>query len=158
MKVVFPGSFDPITNGHIDIVNRAVRTFGSVEILILNNINKKHFFDISERKYMLKEIFDKNPNVVVNTYDGLLSEYIIKNDINLIIRGIRNIIDFENEKTLARVNFDLTNGIETIYFSSNDEYISSSMVKELYSFNGNYEKYVDKVVVDMFKRKNQEEL
>lgn len=153
MRVIFPGSFDPITNGHIDIINRAVSVFGQVRVLILNNINKAHFFDLSERKYMLTEIFKENSNVSIDTHNGLLSDYILNNNINLIVRGIRSTIDFENEKNLAKVNFDLTNGIETMYFSSNNDYISSSMVRELYKFGGNYEKYVDKVVIDLFNKK-----
>lgn len=153
MKVVFPGSFDPITNGHIDIINRIVKLFGNVTVLILNNVNKRHFFDISERKFIIEEIFKDRKEIIVDTYDGLLANYILKNNINLIVRGIRSTIDFENEKNLSKVNFDLTNGIETMYFSSNNDYISSSMVRELFKFGGNYEKYVDEVVIKLFEKK-----
>lgn len=158
MRIVFPGSFDPITKGHIEIIERTVKTFGNVEVLILNNISKKSLFSVDERLWTIREIFKDRKEISVNSYDGLLSEYVLMNDINLIVRGIRNTIDFESEKTLSKINFDLTKGIETIFFSSNSEFISSSMVKELYKFNGDFENYVDDIVVDMFKKKNEEDL
>lgn len=154
MKVVFPGSFDPITKGHKSIILKILDIFKSVDVVVLNNINKNHLFSIEERKDIILNIFKNYENVRVNTYNGLLANYVKENDVNLLVRGVRNSLDFESEKINAKVNKELC-GVETLllFSESSDEYISSSVVKDVFLNGGNVDLYVDKIVLDMLYRK-----
>lgn len=154
MKVVFPGSFDPITKGHKSIILKILDIFKSVDVVVLNNINKNHLFSIEERKDIILNIFKNYENVRVNTYNGLLANYIKENDVNLLVRGVRNSLDFESEKINAKVNKELC-GVETLllFSESSDECISSSVVKDVFLNGGNVDLYVDKIVLDMLYRK-----
>ena len=190
MNVIFPGSFDPLTKGHEDIIDRIVDIFGHVDVLILNNYNKKHTFSILERKEMILKIFENNTKVKVNIYNGLLADYIKQNHVDIIVRALRNTLDFENEKINAKINKELAD-VETFVFhvdiivralrntldfenekinakinkeladvetfvlfsQKNNEYISSTIVKDIYFNGGDVSSYVDKVVLEMLNDK-----
>ena len=154
MKVIFPGSFDPLTNGHKNIILKALDIFDSVDIVILNNFNKRALFSLEERKNIISDIFKEYKNIDVHIHSGLLCDYVINNNVNVLLRGVRNTLDFESEKINAKVNKELC-GVETIlFFSDNsDEHISSTVVKDVYFNGGNIDLYVDKVVLDILGEK-----
>lgn len=154
MKVIFPGSFDPITNGHIDIILRSLKIFDTVEVLVLNNFNKNTTFSIEERKDIISKVFINNKKIKVCSYNGLLYDYINKEKVDFIIRGIRNTIDYENEKINASVNREHSNVETLLMFSDDLKYcVSSSLVKELYFNGADVSKYVDNIVLDELNKK-----
>lgn len=151
MKVaVFPGSFDPITLGHYDIIERASRLFDKIIIAIGQNSQKKYMFSLEKRKEFIRNSFRHFPNVEIDSFDGLTIEYCRKKNVNFIIRGLRNPADFEFEKAIAHVNRTLTleNKIETIFLltSSSKSFISSSIVREIISYGGDYTLFVPDAV------------
>ncbi|MGS0747123.1 pantetheine-phosphate adenylyltransferase [Halpernia sp. GG3] len=144
MKIaVFPGSFDPITLGHFDIVERAVPLFDKIIIAIGQNSQKKYMFSLEQRMDFIKKTFKDFANVEVDHFEGLTIDYCRSKDVNFILRGLRNPADFEFEKAIAQTNRTLTqdNKIETIFLltSAGKSFISSSIVREIISFKGNYE-------------------
>ena len=144
MKIaVFPGSFDPITLGHYDIVERASPLFDKIIIAIGKNSQKKYMFSLEQRKEFIRNTFKDFPNVEVDDFEGLTVDYCKSKGVNFILRGLRNPADFEFEKAIAQTNRALTreNVIETIFLltSSGKSFISSSIVREIISFGGNYE-------------------
>lgn len=155
MKVIYPGSFDPVTNGHLDIIKRASENFDEVIVAILDNKSKKPLFNVEERKYMLKESVKDLDNVEVDSFSGLLVEYVKKSDTNVVLRGLRVVSDYENEMRNALANKSLDNNIETLFMVSKAEYtfLSSSIAKEIASFHGNVEELVPKVVNEKLKDK-----
>ena len=140
---VFPGSFDPITLGHYDIVERATPLFDKIIIAIGQNSQKKYMFSLEQRMEFIKKTFEKFPNVEVDHFEGLTIDYCHSKNVNFILRGLRNPADFEFEKAIAQTNRELTqeNKIETIFLltSASKSFISSSIVREILSFKGNYE-------------------
>ena len=135
MKVaVYPGSFDPVTNGHLDILYRATNIFNKVIVLIAVNPNKKSHFTPEERKAMIEEAVQGNSKIVVDTYDGLTVEYAKKHGATHLIRGLRAVTDFEYEFQLASANYFIDNDIDSIFLmSKNDKsFINSSMIMEMY--------------------------
>ncbi|SKB87948.1 Phosphopantetheine adenylyltransferase [Soonwooa buanensis] len=140
---VFPGSFDPITLGHYDIVERASPLFDKIIIAIGKNSQKKYMFSLEQRKEFIRNTFKDFPNVEVDDFEGLTVDYCKSKGVNFILRGLRNPADFEFEKAIAQTNRALTreNVIETIFLltSSGKSFISSSIVREIISFGGNYE-------------------
>ena len=144
MKIaVFPGSFDPITLGHYDIVERAVPLFDKIIIAIGKNSQKKYMFSLEQRVEFIKKTFEKFPNVEVDHFEGLTIDYCRSKNVNFILRGLRNPADFEFEKAIAQTNRELTkeNKIETLFLltSASKSFISSSIVREILTFGGNYE-------------------
>ncbi len=142
-RAVFPGSFDPITIGHIDIINKGLQIFDELIIGIGENNDKKYMFSLEKRFEIIKSIFAKQNNVKVQTYKGLTVDFCKKNNSNFIIRGLRNPSDFEYEKTIALTNTDISN-IETVFFLATKENlnISSSVVRELIKNKGNYQLFI----------------
>ncbi|MBD8016958.1 MULTISPECIES: pantetheine-phosphate adenylyltransferase [Kaistella] len=140
---VFPGSFDPITLGHYDIVERASPLFDKIIIAIGQNSQKKYMFSLEQRINFIKKTFEKFPNIEVDHFEGLTIDYCRSRDVKFILRGLRNPSDFEFEKAIAQTNRELThnNKVETIFLltSASKAFISSSIVREIISFNGNYE-------------------
>lgn len=135
-KVLFPGSFDPFTLGHYRLVQRALWLFDEVIIAIGNNTNKKTMFTLDERLKNINNIYKNNSKVSVVSYDTLTMDFCKKSGIGIVLRGVRNIQDFEYEKNIADINRKLSN-IETIFIVSESEYshISSSLVRELINYN-----------------------
>jgi pantetheine-phosphate adenylyltransferase len=131
-KAVFPGSFDPITLGHEDVISRAIPLFDEIYIAIGINSNKKYMFSLDQRKKFIEECFQEYKNVKVITYEGLTVDLCKKHDIDYIIRGLRNPADFEFEKAIAHTNRDLA-PIETVFLltAAKTSYISSSIVREV---------------------------
>lgn len=150
MKCVYPGTFDPISNGHVDIIERASKMFEEVHVLVGNNIFKKTTFTFEERIEMVKECVKHLNNVVVVSYDGLVVEYAKKNQINVIVRGMRNYSDYENEFALFQYNRDLYPGIETVLLmpTTKLQIVSSSAIKELVSFGCDISKYIPAEIKD----------
>lgn len=151
MKIaVFPGSFDPITLGHYDIIERASKLFDKIIIAIGQNSQKKYMFSLEQRRAFLENTFKDFPNVEIDSFDGLTVEYCQKKNVKFIIRGLRNPADFEFEKAIAHINRTLTleDKIETIFLltSSSKSFISSSIVREIISYGGDYTLFVPNAV------------
>ena len=142
-KAVFPGSFDPLTLGHCDIINKSLDLFDEIIIAIGENSDKKNMFSMDDRKKFIHDEFKNQEKLKILTYDGLTVNFCKKIDANFIVRGLRNPADFEFEKTIAQTNKKLT-GIETVFFLTSPEtaYISSSIVKEVINNKGDYTKLV----------------
>ena len=144
-KAVFPGSFDPITIGHLDIVERAIKVFDEIIIAVGDNTDKKYMFPKEKRVEFVKQTFNNYNNIKVESYDGLTVDFCRKNNIEFMIRGLRNPADFEFEKSIALTNRKMTE-IETIFLLTSPEnsFISSSIVRDLIRNNGDYKLFIPK--------------
>ncbi|MCR4663641.1 MAG: pantetheine-phosphate adenylyltransferase [Endomicrobiaceae bacterium] len=145
---VYPGSFDPPTNGHIDIIGRASKIFPKVVVAITHNYNKSHMFSLEERLVMMKEAVSNIKNVEVSSFSGLLVDYLNKIDSFCIVRGLRALSDFEYEFQMALMNRKLKKDVETVFLMPDQEYtfLSSSMVREIASLGGQFKNFVPKSV------------
>ncbi|MBU2549856.1 MAG: pantetheine-phosphate adenylyltransferase [Proteobacteria bacterium] len=152
---VYPGSFDPITNGHLSILNRGLEVFDKIIVSILNNPQKKSLFTVEERLEMLKEVLSGKTNVEVDTFDGLLVDYAQGRNCNVILRGIRAMSDFEYEFQMALMNRRLNRDIQSIFLMTDYKwfYISSTIIKEAASFGGDISGLVPEVVCRRLKEK-----
>ena len=152
---VCPGSFDPITNGHLDIIARGSRIFDKVYVCILHNSQKKSLFTVKERMELIREATKDYDNVIVDTFNGLLVDYCKSVNAHVILRGLRAVSDFEYEMVITSMNRKLDNDIETFFMLTRNEYsfLSSSIVKEVAKYNGNISNLVPKVVEDALKKK-----
>ncbi|WP_455821832.1 pantetheine-phosphate adenylyltransferase [Clostridium butyricum] len=146
---VYPGSFDPITNGHVDIIRRGAKVFDKVIIGVLVNVDKKHLFEIDERVKLIKKVTNDIENVEVVSFNGLLVDLLKEYNANVVLKGLRNSIDFEYELQMSYMNRELDLNIETICMMSspNNLHISSSCVKQVAKFGGNIEGLVPKEIV-----------
>jgi pantetheine-phosphate adenylyltransferase len=146
-RAIFPGSFDPITLGHLDIIERGITLFDELIIAIGINAEKKYMFSLEDRKQFLHACFGKHPKIKIVTYEGLTVHFCEKNKVNFILRGLRNPADFEFEKAIAHTNRKLSK-IETVFLltAARTSYISSSIVRDVIRNNGDYTKLVPKPV------------
>lgn len=142
-RAIFPGSFDPLTLGHFDIIQRGVTLFDEIIVAIGVNSSKKYMFSLDERKKFIEDAFADEPKVTVVTYEGLTVDFCQENDVEFILRGLRNPADFEFEKAIAHTNRDLA-PIETVFLltSASTSYIASSIVRDVIRNNGDYTKLV----------------
>ena len=149
MKVLIPGSFDPPTNVHIEVIKRASNVFDEVFVGVVVNPQKDPMFEVAERKKMLSEILVDISNVNIESFEGLLVDFAKKMKINAIVKGLRAMTDFDYEFQMAQMNFNLAD-FETIFIPASPEYgyVSSSMVKEIYSYGGDVSALVPSVVVE----------
>jgi pantetheine-phosphate adenylyltransferase len=136
---IYPGSFDPITNGHLDLIERGARLFGKLIVAVLRNESKEPLFSAEERCQMLREVVRPFPNVEVDSFGGLLVDYAVRKDATAILRGIRAVSDYEYELQMALMNRRLRPDIETVFLMAAESYsfISSRIVKEVISLGGN---------------------
>ena len=149
-RAIYPGSFDPVTNGHVDIILRSSKIVDMLIVGVLNNSAKKSLFSVEERVSMLKELTKDLPNVEVTSFDGLLVDYMREIDASIIVRGLRAVTDFEYELQIAQTNHIENTDIETIFLTTNLQYsyLSSTIVKEFASYGGDISKFVPEQFVD----------
>ena len=150
LVVVYPGSFDPLTNGHLDLIHRGSRLFDQLIVAILSNAQKQPLFEIGERIQMIREVTATLPNVEVDSFDGLLVDYAASRGANAVLRGIRAISDYETELQMALMNRRMRPETETIFLMAAEEYsfISSRMVKEIITLGGDASTFVPEPVAN----------
>jgi pantetheine-phosphate adenylyltransferase len=146
---VYPGSFDPITYGHLDIIERGLEVFENIIIAVARNSEKKELFSAAERVRHLEEVIGDNPRITVDSFDGLLVDYVGSKGAKVILRGLRAVSDFEYEFQIAQMNHNLKSEVETLFMMTSVPYgyLSSSIVKEVASLKGSVESLVPPVVV-----------
>ena len=149
-KAIYPGSFDPVTLGHLDIIERTSKIIG-----VLNNKSKSPLFSVEERVNMLKEVTANLPNVEVQSFEGLLIDFVRKNDARVIVRGLRAITDFEYELQMAQTNRVIAPEVDTIFLTTNlrYSYLSSSIVKEIAEFDGEISAFLHPAVAEKVREK-----
>lgn len=149
-RAVYPGSFDPITFGHLDIIERSAKMVDELVIAVLRNSAKNSLFSLEERVNMIRELTKDLPNVRVESFDGLLVDYMSQIEADIIIRGLRAVTDFEYELQIAQMNHVLKDNVETIFLITNLKYsyLSSSLVKEIASYGGDISKFVPAQLMD----------
>jgi len=152
---VYPGSFDPLTNGHVDIITRGARLFDHIVVAILVNMEKSPLFTTSERVDIVRTVFKGFENVEVDTFDGLLVDYVERRHAQVIVRGLRAISDFEYEFQMALMNRRLNGKIETIFMMPAEKYtyISSRLIKEVFSLGGRVHGLVPDIVEERLRAK-----
>jgi pantetheine-phosphate adenylyltransferase len=148
-RVVCPGSFDPVTNGHVDVISRAANLHDEVVVAVFRNANKTPLFTIDERVELLRAATSKIANVRVDKFDGLIVDYCKANDITAIVKGLRAVTDFDYEMQMAQMNYNQA-GVETLFVITNPLYafLSSSLVKDFAKFGGDVSGLVPAVVLD----------
>ena len=153
-RAVCPGSFDPVTNGHVDVINRAAALYDELVVAVLVNPGKAGFFPVEERMELLRDSLAHLPNVRVDSFQGLLVDYCGANDIPVIVKGLRAVSDFEYELQMAQMNRELA-AIETLFVPTAPQvgHLSSSLVKQIATFGGDVSRLVPKVVDDRLRER-----
>ena len=148
-RLVYPGSFDPVTNGHLDIVGRAARLADELIVAVLRNPNKTALFSVDERLEMLREVTKEHDNVRVAKFKGLIVDFCKANDVSAIVKGLRAVSDFDYELQMAQMNYSQA-GVETLFMTTNPLYafLSSSLVKEFAKYGGDVSSLVPEPVLD----------
>jgi pantetheine-phosphate adenylyltransferase len=154
-RAIYPGTFDPITNGHLDIIERSAKLFDEVVVALLLNIEKQPMFSTDERVAMIRDII-RWDNVRVDTFEGLLVDYAVKQQAQVIVRGIRAISDYEYELQMALMNRRMESGVETVFLMAAEDYsyLSSRLIKEVFKLGGS----ITGLVPDLVKRRMEEKL
>ncbi len=149
-KAVYPGTFDPVTFGHVDIIERASKMFDHLVVGVLENKSKNHLLSPEERADLIRKVTDHLDNVSVEIFDGLSVDFAKKNNAAVMVRGLRAVTDFEYELSMSQTNRVLNSDVDTVFLTTNLEYayLSSSTVREVAAFNGDISKFVPKVVQD----------
>lgn len=157
-RAVCPGSFDPVTNGHVDVINRASALYDELVVAVLVNPGKAGFFPVEERMELLRASVAHLPNVVVDSFTGLLVDYCRAHDVPVIVKGLRAVSDFEYELQMAQMNRELA-GIETLFVPTAPQvgHLSSSLIKQIATFGGDVSRLVPKVVDDRLRERAREE-
>ncbi len=152
---VYPGSFDPITNGHLDIILRGLKIFDKLIVAVAQNINKQALFNIDERVALIRATLRDYPQIQVDTFDGLLVDYMAAKGARVVLRGLRAVSDFENEFQLAQMNHSMNSEMETLFMMTSVSYgyLSSSIVKEVASMRGTIDGFVPPCVESALRSK-----
>ena len=152
---VYPGSFDPLTNGHVDIIERGARLFDRIVVAMLVNAEKAPMFTMAERVEIARAVFKNHPNVEIDTFDGLLVDYVARRKANVIVRGLRAVSDFEYEFQMALMNRELASTIETVFMmpAVQYSYISSRLIKEVFALGGRVHGLVPELVETRLREK-----
>ncbi|ABR30383.1 phosphopantetheine adenylyltransferase [Thermosipho melanesiensis] len=155
MKAIYPGSFDPITYGHLDIIKRATKIFSEVYVVVMENKRKNYTFTLEERIKMIEECTENIKNVKIDYFRGLLIDYLKMHKIDVIIRGLRAVTDFEYELQMAMANKEMCPNVDTVFLMTDKKYsfISSSLVKEVAYFGGDISRWVPKSVERKLRKK-----
>ena len=158
LRAIYPGSFDPVTNGHLDVIRRSSKMVDELIVGVLNNNAKMPLFSVEERVRMLKEVTKDIPNVRIYPFDGLLIDFAAKMEAGVVIRGLRAITDFEYELQMSQTNHKLNPDVETIFLTTTIEYsyLSSTTVKEIASYGGDITQFVPEAVVGKLEQKMKE--
>jgi pantetheine-phosphate adenylyltransferase len=154
---VYPGSFDPLTNGHVDIIERGTHLFDKIIVAILVNVEKSPLFSMQERVDIVRQVFKGRPNVEVDTFEGLLVDYVARRKADVIVRGLRALSDFEAEFQMALMNRRLSPEVETVFMMPAEQYtyISSRLIKEVFSLGGQVSGLVPDVVESRLREKQR---
>lgn len=158
MKIaIYPGTFDPLTNGHLDLIERASKLFDNLIVLVGENTAKRPLFDVKERVFMIKESIKHLKNVTVDSNAELTVEYAKKHNVKILVRGVRAFADFEYELQMALMNRKLDESVETVFLMPKNEYsyLNSSLIKGIADFDANIKAFVPPVVIKMFKEKRE---
>ncbi|HMC94736.1 MAG TPA: pantetheine-phosphate adenylyltransferase [Polyangia bacterium] len=155
---VYPGTFDPITNGHVDILRRSLKIFDRVVVALADNIRKTPLFSLEERRAMITEAVERDPRVEVDAFEGLLAEYCQRRGATVMIRGLRALADFEYEFQLTHMNRRLAPDVETLFLMTGEEsfYVSSSLVKEVALMGGDVSRMVPSSVAAALTKKRKQ--